>query len=64
MSALRFFKEEYEAHIHDKFCPAGVCKGAIDLPSSWQRSAQGCGLCERSCPEDAITGDRKQPHVD
>jgi ferredoxin len=62
MSALRFFRAEYEAHIHDKFCPAGVCKGLFDYFIVEDKCA-GCGLCKKACPQEAITGDRKQVHV-
>jgi NADH:ubiquinone oxidoreductase subunit F (NADH-binding) len=62
MSALRFFRAEYEAHVHDKFCPAGVCKGLYELHVLDDKCA-GCGLCKKACPQDAITGDRKQPHL-
>lgn len=62
MSALRFFREEYEAHIHDKFCPAGVCKGLYELFIT-EDKCTGCGLCKKACPQDAISGERKQLHV-
>ena len=62
MSALRFFRAEYEAHVHDKFCPAGVCKGLYELTVLEDKCA-GCGLCKKACPQDAITGERKQMHL-
>jgi ferredoxin len=62
MSALRFFRAEYEAHVHDQFCPAGVCKGLFDY-FVLEDKCKGCGLCRKACPQDAITGDRKQLHV-
>ncbi len=62
MSALRFFRAEYEAHVYDKFCPAGVCKGLYELHIDPDRCA-GCGLCKKACPQEAISGDRKQPHL-
>ncbi len=62
MSALRFFRAEYEAHVYEKFCPAGVCKGLYELHISEEKCA-GCGLCRKACPQQAISGDRKQPHV-
>ncbi|MCX7708032.1 MAG: 4Fe-4S binding protein [Anaerolineae bacterium] len=61
MSALRFFREEYEAHVYDKFCPSGVCKGLFELNVIADRCS-GCGLCKKACPQEAISGDRKQPH--
>jgi NADH:ubiquinone oxidoreductase subunit F (NADH-binding)/(2Fe-2S) ferredoxin/Pyruvate/2-oxoacid:ferredoxin oxidoreductase delta subunit len=62
LTTIRYFRDEYEAHIHDKRCPAGVCKELITyyiIPEE----CPGCGVCLRACPEDAITGDKKVPHV-
>jgi len=62
LSTIRYFHDEYEAHIVDKRCPAGVCKDLITyeiLPDK----CTGCGACLRNCPVDAITGEKKQPHV-
>ena len=61
MSALRFFMDEYKAHIVDKFCPAGVCQGMYRYEISTLNCA-GCGLCVKPCPQDAITGTKKEPH--
>jgi NADH-quinone oxidoreductase subunit F len=62
LSTVRRFREEYEEHIRDQHCPARVCSGLfryqIDL-----EACNGCGLCAKKCPEDGISGDRKQPHV-
>jgi ferredoxin len=62
LSTLRYFRDEYEAHVVDKFCPAGVCR---DLVSFYILSDEcvGCGLCVKVCPQDAISGARKEPHV-
>jgi len=62
MASLRFFREEYEAHINEKFCPAGVCAGMYTYEIDADL-CPGCGLCVKACTSDAITGTRKEPHV-
>lgn len=61
MAALRFFRAEYESHIVDKFCPAGVCQGMFRYEINTLNCA-GCGLCVKPCPQDAISGNKKEPH--
>jgi NADH-quinone oxidoreductase subunit F len=51
---IRYFKDEYEAHIKNKKCPAGVCKELIKF-SIIEEKCPGCGLCVKACPSDAIT---------
>lgn len=61
LSTLRYFREEYEAHIKEKRCPAGVCKELIHyeiLPDL----CTGCHRCFRECPQQAISGEVKKPH--
>lgn len=62
LSTLRYFRDEYEAHIREKRCPAGHCQALLhyEIDAELCRS---CGLCAKSCPVSAISGQRKQPYV-
>jgi NADH:ubiquinone oxidoreductase subunit F (NADH-binding)/ferredoxin len=62
MSTLKYFRDEYEAHVRDGRCPAGVCKALITYGIDPDKCT-GCGLCLKHCPSDAISGDKKQLHV-
>jgi len=62
LSTLHYFREEYQAHIEEKRCPAGVCKKLITYHIQSDK-CKGCGICLRSCPVSAISGDKQKVHV-
>ena len=61
LSSLRYFRDEYEAHIREHRCPAGVCRALIHYEID-PETCTGCGLCMEECSQGAISGERKQPH--
>ena len=62
LATLKFFRDEYIAHVVDKTCPAGVCKKLVKYEIVAD-SCKGCTLCARKCPVGAISGTVKNPHV-
>jgi NADH-quinone oxidoreductase subunit F/NADP-reducing hydrogenase subunit HndC len=62
LSTIRYFRDEYEAHIVDKSCPAKVCKGLITY-SVIAENCTGCMVCMRNCPVDAIQGAKQEVHT-
>jgi len=62
LSTIRYFPEEYEAHIKEKRCPAGVCKALITFTID-EEKCTGCRVCARECPQQAISGRKKEPHI-
>ena len=62
LSTLRYFRDEYEAHISEKNCPAGVCRELIRYEIDKEKCT-GCGVCRSACPHGAATGEKKEPHT-
>ncbi len=62
LTTIRYFREEYEAHINEKRCPAKVCKKLISFHILAEK-CQGCLICMRNCPTDAIIGGKRMIHV-
>ncbi|MBE6839267.1 MAG: NADH-quinone oxidoreductase subunit NuoF [Ruminococcus sp.] len=62
LSTLKFFRDEYIAHVVDKKCPAGVCKDLLSYEIIADK-CKGCTACARKCPVGAISGEVKNPHV-
>jgi NADH:ubiquinone oxidoreductase subunit F (NADH-binding)/(2Fe-2S) ferredoxin len=61
LTTIKYFRDEYESHIRDKWCKAGVCR---NLTTFWidEELCKGCGACLRACPSKAIIGEKKKPH--
>lgn len=61
LSTLRYFRDEYIAHVVDKKCPAGVCTALITYSIN-EENCTGCGACKKNCPYEAIEGERRKKH--
>ena len=61
LSTIKYYRDEYEAHIYEKRCPAGVCKDLLSY-SILDEFCKGCTACMRVCPAGAIVGEKKKPH--
>jgi len=62
LTTLKYFRDEYTAHITEKKCPAKVCKNLITYSIDAEKCT-GCTVCAKKCPVNCISGDRKQPHL-
>jgi len=62
LTTIRYFRDEYEAHIRDKVCPARVCAGLFSYVIDPQKCI-GCGACLKACPVEAVSGEKKKPHA-
>ncbi len=62
LSTIRYFPEEYDAHIREQRCPAKECKGLFRYRID-PEACKACGICRKECPVDAISGEKKVPHV-
>jgi NADH:ubiquinone oxidoreductase subunit F (NADH-binding)/(2Fe-2S) ferredoxin len=61
LTTIKYFRDEYESHIRDKWCKAGICR---DLATFWidEKLCKACGACLRACPAKAVVGEKKVPH--
>jgi NADH:ubiquinone oxidoreductase subunit F (NADH-binding)/Pyruvate/2-oxoacid:ferredoxin oxidoreductase delta subunit len=62
LTTLAYFRDEYETHIYDKKCPSGVCKELFYYEID-EENCNGCHVCFRKCPQDAISGEKKELHT-
>ena len=62
LTTIKYFRDEYEAHIKEKRCPAGTCRELIGYYID-ENLCKGCGVCKKNCPLNAITGEKKKAHV-
>jgi NADH:ubiquinone oxidoreductase subunit F (NADH-binding)/(2Fe-2S) ferredoxin len=61
LTTIRYFRDEYEAHIRNKWCKVGVCRELTSYSIN-PDLCTGCGACRRACPQNAIVGEKKEPH--
>jgi NADH:ubiquinone oxidoreductase subunit F (NADH-binding)/NAD-dependent dihydropyrimidine dehydrogenase PreA subunit len=61
LTTIKYFRHEYESHINDRWCKAGICANLCSFNIN-EEKCKGCGLCLRGCPVKAVVGEKKQPH--
>ncbi|MGB2820887.1 MAG: 4Fe-4S binding protein, partial [Phycisphaerae bacterium] len=62
LSTVRYFRDEYDAHILEQRCPAKQCRGLFRYKID-SEACKACGICKKACPAEAITGEKKVPHA-
>ena len=62
LSTIQYFRDEYEAHIRDKRCPAGACQELLSY-TILEDKCRSCGICAKKCPTNCISGKPKTPYV-
>jgi len=62
LTTIKYFRDEYDAHIRDKKCPAKYCQGLVKYVIDAEK-CKGCTMCSKKCPAGAISGEKKKPHV-
>lgn len=61
LTTIKYFRDEYESHINEKWCKTGVCKDICTFYID-EEKCKACGLCKKACPQNAISGEKKVPH--